>query len=256
MSLAPAWLSAHPIAHRGLHDVAQGRVENSLSAARAAMARGFGIECDVQLSGDGEAMVFHDFTLERLTQGQGRVDAMPAERLCDLCLRGGHDRVATLAEFCALVAGRVPITVEIKSRFDGDLRLAERVAQVVADYAGPLCLESFDPFVMAHLRQHRQHLRLAHVPLGMIAQAHYDDPLDEWAHLSSEERRSLAQFLHFEATQPEFLSFCVGDLPHAVAHLCRKGLGLPVTVWTVRSAAECELALKWGDQIVFEGIDP
>ncbi len=253
MSLAPAWLTARPIAHRGLHDASHGVIENTVSAARAAVERGYGIECDVQLSRDGEAVIFHDFTLERLTQGQGRVDDLSVTQLRKLKMRGCDDRITTLADFCAMVNGHVPITVEIKSRFNADPRLAERVASVVADYAGPICIESFDPFVIAHLRTHRQGLRIAHVPLGMIAQAHYDDLEDEWAHLSIDARRSLAEFLHYEATQPQFLSFGVRDLPHAVAHLCRRGLGIPVTIWTVRTAADRELALTWGDQIVFEG---
>ena len=252
MSSRPTWLTSQPIAHRGLHDRTRGIVENSRAAALAAVEQGFAIECDVQVTADGEAMVFHDFDLDRLTSASGRVDATSAGDLTKLTLASGEP-VPTLRDFCETVAGRVPIVCEIKSRFDGDMRLAERVATLVSDYAGPICLESFDPRVMAHLRHHRRRLRIPHVPLGMVAQARYDDPADEWAHLSAADRRALAQFLHFGETQPEFLSFGVGDLPHAVPLLCRSGLGLPVTVWTIRSAEERGLALQWGDQIVFEG---
>ncbi len=254
MRNAPAWLTARPIAHRGLHDRGQGAViENSSSAARAAMARGYAIECDVQLSGDGEAMVFHDFTLERLTVRQGRVDTFMAQELCALNLRGGADEIAALPGFLTLIGGATPLVCEIKSRFDGDMRLAERVAACAAAYDGPMCIESFDPQVMAHLRAHGATFGIEHVPLGMVAQADYDDEDCEWSHLDAACKRALAQFLHFERTKPDFLSFRLRDLPHAAPHLCRVGLGMPVTIWTVRSQAEREMALRHADQIVFEG---
>jgi hypothetical protein len=106
---------------------------------------------------------------------------------------------------------------------------------------------------MAHLRKHRAQLGLAHVALGMVAQAHYDGHDDEWGHLSEDEKRGLAQFLHWDETRPEFLSYSVRDLPHAVPFLCRTALGIPVTAWTVRSDDDAERAKLWADQIVFEG---
>ncbi len=250
---APDWLTARPIAHRGLHDCGAGRaVENSVSAARAAIAQAFAIECDVQLSKDGEAIVFHDFTLERLTGHTGRIDAFTAKELRSMLLRGG-DLIVTLPEFLSLIGSVTPLVCEIKSRFDGDLRLAERVAACAAAYDGPICIESFDPQVMAHLRARRTPLGIEHVPLGMVAQADYGAQDCEWSHLDAGDKRALAQFLHFTATRPDFLSYSLRDLPHAVPHLCRAGLGLPVTLWTVRSEADRAMASSHGDQIVFEG---
>jgi glycerophosphoryl diester phosphodiesterase len=217
------------------------------------MASGYAIECDVQMSGDGEAMVFHDFTLERLSAQQGRVDAFTAQHLCGLRLRGGADGIATLPAFLTLLGGATPLVCEIKSRFDGDLRLAERVAACAAAYDGPLCIESFDPQVMAHLRAHGAALGIAHVPLGMVAQADYEAKDCEWSHLDAAQKRAPAQFLHFERTRPDFLSYGLRDLPHAVPHLCRVGLGMPVTIWTVRTQEQRAMALRHGDQIVFEG---
>ena len=250
---APAWLTARPIAHRGLHQCGAGSViENSPSAARAAIALGCAIECDVQMSRDGEAVVFHDFTMERLTGHTGRVDGFTAKELRSMRLRGG-DMIATLPDFLSLIGGATPLVCEIKSRFDGDLRLAERVAACAAAYAGPICIESFDPLVMAHLRANRASLGVEHVPLGMVAQADYGASDCEWSHLDANEKRALAQFLHFERTRPDFLSYSLRDLPHAVPHLCRAGLGMPVTIWTVRTEEDRAMALSHGDQIVFEG---
>ena len=93
---APAWLTARPIAHRGLHARDTGIVENTLSAAQAAIERGFSIECDVQLSADGEAVVFHDSTLERLTASRGSIAKKTVADLAALALKGTDDRIATL----------------------------------------------------------------------------------------------------------------------------------------------------------------
>ncbi len=126
------WLIARPVAHRGLHDAAAGIIENTPSAFAAAIAANYAIECDLQISADGEAMVYHDETLDRLTEGSGRLDAMPAAELKRVPFSATADRMITLGELCDLVAGRPALFVEIKSRFDGDLRLVTRAAEVLA----------------------------------------------------------------------------------------------------------------------------
>ncbi len=250
-AVRPAWLIARPIAHRGLHDRAQGVIENSVSAARQAIAGNYAIECDVQISADGEAMVFHDATLERLCDEKGRVDAQSAASLSRIALRGSDDAITPLPRFLELIGGRVPLIVEIKSEFAEDLKLAERTACLAAAYNGPVALKSFDPGIMAHLQKNRGTLGLSHIPLGMIAEAHFDH--EEWNFLQPQEKHALANFLHWQDTQPDFLSYHVNDLPHAVPHLLRRAMGLPVMTWTVRSAEQRARAEAWADQMVFEG---
>jgi len=252
--LAPSWLTARPIAHRGLHDRQAGRIENSPSAAVAAVERGFAIECDVQLSADGEAMVFHDFRLDRLTGETGAVRDRPAAELAATKLSGGADRIPTLPAFLALIGGRVPLVVEIKSAFDGDMRLARRTAEIVAGSDAPVAIKSFDPDVIAWLRQNRAPLGLAATPLGIVAEAAYTH--GEWAKLPAAKQVELANFLHFDRSRPDFLSWSVRDLPHPTPFLCRAGLGLPVMSWTVRTPEQRALAAQWADQIVFEGFEP
>ena len=250
--MTPDWLVARPIAHRGLHNAAAGRVENSLGAARAAVEAGYAIECDVQRSADGEAVVFHDFTLDRLTAGSGAVVALEAAALQQTPYRVGGERIVAFSAFLAEIGGRAPVICEIKSAFDGDMRLAERAARVAAAAGGPVALKSFDPAVVAHLRTRRAALGIVDVPLGVIAQASYEDPRDEWAHLDAARKRALAQFLHWDETRPDFISYRRNDLPHAAPHLCRNALGLPVMTWTVRDAETAARARLFADQIVFE----
>lgn len=251
---APDWLTARPIAHRGLHDQTAGRIENSPSAALAAVERGFAIECDVQLTADQEAVVFHDFMLNRLTDEIGPVLAKTAAELTSLRLNGAQDRIPTLAAFLDLVGGRVPLVVEIKSAFNGDLRLARRVAEIISGRSEPIALKSFDPDVIAFLRAGRAALGLAAIPLGVVAEARYEE--GEWAILTPERRLELSQMLHFDRSRPDFLSWRVGDLPHATPFLCRAGMGLPVMSWTVRTAEQRAVAARWADQMVFEGFVP
>jgi glycerophosphoryl diester phosphodiesterase len=135
-----------------LHEAASGVVENTASAFRAAVAANYAIECDLQLSADGEAMVYHDFALGRLTEGLDRLDAMPAAALKRIAFKATADRMQTLGELCDLVADRVTLALELKSRFDGDHQLAARTAAVLAGYSGRVVVMSFDPGPIAVLR--------------------------------------------------------------------------------------------------------
>ena len=247
-----AWLVERPIAHRGLHDRLGGIAENSLSAARAAIAKGYAIECDIQRSADGEAMVFHDASLERLTGRSGDVGDEPAVVLNGMALRGTSDVIPTLRQLLDLIEGRVPLICEIKSTFQADGRLADRALEVARDYRGPLAFKSFDPFVLSQLRAASE--PAFGRPCGIVAEASYDDP--EWRHLASERKRDLAALSHWPETRPDFVSYNVRDLPHAAATLCRFGLGIPVVTWTVRTAEQVDRAARWADQMVFEGLAP
>jgi glycerophosphoryl diester phosphodiesterase len=247
---APDWLTARPIAHRGLHSKRSGLVENTPAAAAAALGKDYAIECDVQRTKDGEAVVFHDFTLDRLMRAEGRVDAFSAHELGQLTYQNCDQRIVSLAEFLASIGGRTPVVVEIKSRYDGDMRLADRAIAAVAAYAGPVCLKSFDPAVLVHMRGAG-----ARCPLGLVAQARYDSG-EEWEGLPQDRRASFADLTDFPLARPDFLSWNHGDLPHAVPMLCRTAIGMPVMTWTVRSREALVLGKLWADQIIFEDFEP
>jgi glycerophosphoryl diester phosphodiesterase len=243
------WLIARPVAHRGLHDVASGVIENTPSAFAAAVAGNYAIECDLQLSADGEAMVFHDDTLERLTEGIGRVDALAASALKRVAFRATSDHMITLGELCELVAGRVTLVIEVKSHFDGDRRLIKRAAVVLTGYHGPVALMSFDPGPMAALRALAPGLTR-----GIVAERHYRHR--EWDHLSTRAKRALAYFSHALQTRPQFIAYSVKDLPSAVPLVARRVLQLPLLTWTVRTAEDRERAGRYADQMIFESFRP
>ena len=246
---APGWLVARPIAHRGLHDRASGLVENTIGAARGAIVHGFAIECDVQLTSDLDAVVFHDFTLDRLTTATGRVADRTSAELGALDVRDTTDRVPTLSAFLAAIDGRVPLILEIKSAFDGDLRLARRTAEVVRAYPGPVALKSFYPDIVAALRD----LTPDH-PRGIVGESRYEHA--EWQVLPAARRHAMANLLHYPDSRPDFVSWQVMDLQSAAPFLCRNAVGLPLMTWTVRTPDQRALAAAGADQMVFEGFVP
>ncbi len=247
-------LLSRPIAHRGLHNAASGVIENSRSAARAAIAANYAIECDIQTTQDGAAVVFHDEDLSRLTDLTGSVRDRSLATLQRQRLRGTMETIPSLTDFLTTIDGRVPLVIELKSAFDGDLRILQAVAAALEAYRGIVVIESFDPSLIGRLRIDATEWGMAHIPLGIVAQANYDE--EDWPQLSSDQRREMTHFLHYPQTLPDFISWNVADLPHAIPFLARRELRLPVTTWTVRSLDQERQARQWADQIVFEGFAP
>jgi len=243
---APGWLTARPFAHRGLHDAAAGVIENTATAFQAAIDGAYGIECDVQVSADGEAMVYHDEALGRLTEGEARLATLTAAELKAVRFQATGDRMLTLGELCNLVAGRAALLVEVKSGFDGDTRLARRCAEVLGGYKGPAAAMSFDPAVVTALR------RMAPALIrGIVAEGRFD-----WDELSRLQRWRLAHLLHGGSTRPHFVAYAVRDLPAAAPLVARWLFGRPLLAWTVRGSEERQRAARWADQIIFEGWRP
>ena len=241
-----------PIAHRGLHNRAAGIIENSAAAFEAAIGAGYHIECDLQLSSDGEPIVFHDDDLERLTGRKGPVGGLTALELTGLPLLGsaGGDCPQKFGDMLAQVAGRTLLQVELKHQQTKDATetLARRAAEAIATYAGPLVVESFDPNLLTAIRRYGYRGRL-----GIISYR-YDQP--EWeGDMSAGEKFVLRHLLHFPWTRFDFMSLHEEALDLPAARVFR-AIGKAVTCWTIRSPAAARNALAAGaDQIVFEGFD-
>ncbi len=244
-----AWLTARPLAHRGLHDASAGVIENTASAFSAAIAGGYGMETDLQISSDGEAMVHHDDALGRLTMGVGRLADMTAAGIKRVRFKASAERILSLGELCDLVGGRAPLVLELKSHFDSDRRLAQRVTDVLAAYRGPVAVMSFDPAVIEVVRWIAPHLTR-----GIVAERHYSH--HEWDRFSDTEKRRMALLLHVNRTRPHFIAYVVKDLPAVAPLIARLVFRLPLLTWTVRSASDRVCAARWADQIIFEGIRP
>ena len=225
--LAPApdaarveWLRGVIYAHRGLHG--QGRVENSPGAFAAALAAGLGSECDVQRTSDGRAVVFHDWDLDRLTGEQGPVAARTAAELTRVGLGGADETIPAMCDLLALVAGRVPLLIELKSRKERSVvPLCRAVLRDLEGYRGPHAVMSFDPRVGQWFAA-----RSPDTVRGLVVSEANARTFGGMV------RRHLALW----RSRPDFLAYDVRDLPSrfAAAHRAR---GLPVLTWTVSTSA-------------------
>ena len=237
------WLTACPIAHRGLHD--DTRPENSLAAFRAAIEIGYPIELDVHMTRESEIVVVHDENLKRVTGADVKISDCSPQLWHSLTLCGTREHIPTLQEVLDLVAGRVGLVIEIKKdacRRIGDL---ERILiRQLRSYDGPFVIKSFDPFVVRYMRRH--------APEMTVGQLSYDfsDKKGHWILKFFMRNVRVAAFNH-----AQFISYGVHSLPNrAVARLRQKGL--PVLCWTIRSQAEADAAAPYADNIIFEGFQP
>ena len=243
----PAAFLTTPIAHRAYHRRSDGRPENSPPAMRAAIAAGYGIECDLQLTKDGHALVFHDEWLERLTTATGFVKDKTLAEMRAIGLKDCAEPAPTLAETLTLVAGRVPLLIEIKDQTDTmsdtDGRLEAATAAALQGYTGPVALMSFNPHSVAHLA------RLApHIPRGLTTAA-YDHA--GWAPLSPARCDELREIPDYDRTLSSFISHEAADLARpSVAEL--KAKGATILTWTIRTPAEEAQARQVAQNITFE----
>lgn len=236
-----------PLAHRALHDVTDGRPENSRAAIRAAIAAGYGIEIDVQLSADDAAMVFHDYALERLTVGKGAVRLCTAGQLSSIALTGGDEGIPTLPEILKLVDGQVPLLIELKDQ-DGGMGpkigpLEVATANALKGYGGNVAVMSFNPHAVARMAK-----LVPDVPRGLVTSAYrYAD----WP-LPKETCDHLRDIPDYDRVSACFISHEVDDLARPrVTGL--KSRGAMICCWTVRSAEQEAKARTIADNITFEG---
>lgn len=232
-----SWLTERPIAHRGFHDMNKTRWENTLSAFDAAIARGYAIECDVHLSSDRVPVVIHDDSLQRLAGRDGFVWQRTAAELGTMKVGGTDDHFPTLQETLDLVAGKVPLVVELKGIPGHDQWLVEAVGNVLKRYKGKVAVMSFDHWLIRDFARY-----MPGIPGGLTAYGR-DNQLIE-AHFS------------MLAHDIAFTSYAAGDLPNPFVSFVRDRLKMPVITWTIRDQPAIDLTFQHADQMTFEGFEP
>jgi glycerophosphoryl diester phosphodiesterase len=240
-----------PIAHRGLHDAASSRIENTAPAFQAAIDKGYGIECDLQAAADGTPMVFHDDTLDRLLDASGPLAALSPAQLARLRYKGQDVAISTFAGLLAQIGGRVPLLVEVKASGPAPhAGFLESIAKQARAYRGPLALMSFDRAIVATLGE-----LAAGVPRGLVVGSHQlmaRTPSERDATASPAVARLLK-------TAPDGVAFFAVDvrlLPGAAASLARNRLNFVLFAWTVRTVKQRAAAARWADAPIFEGYEP
>ncbi|SEW39358.1 Glycerophosphoryl diester phosphodiesterase [Cognatiyoonia koreensis] len=244
----PSSFLARPFAHRGLHDVTAGRAENSPGAFAAAIGHGYGIELDLQLSKDGQAMVFHDYDLERLAGIRGAVAQKTALELSAIALLHDGDAIPTLSDVLAQVSGQVPLLIEIKDQ-DGGMgpnvgKLEMATANLLRDYQGDVAVMSFNPHSVAAMRE-----LLPDTPRGLTTCRY---KRKDWPTLKKLVRHGLRKIPNFADVDASFISHDRKDLDRGYVRRVKKA-GYPVLTWTIKSPAQEAEARKIADNITFEG---
>jgi glycerophosphoryl diester phosphodiesterase len=241
-----------PMAHRGLHVAAKGIIENTALAFQAAIAKGYGIECDLQSAADGTPFVFHDATLDRLMDATGPVAARSPANLATLHYKDQKTRILSFAEFLSLVAGRVPMLVEVKNA-GGPPRAGflEKIAEQAAAYAGPIALMSFDAAFVASLG------KLAPtIPRGLITGVEQLPSGWQAMPAGADKQAALDALLGAAPDGVAFHAVDVKMLPEAAAWMARRPVRLPLFSWTIRTPAQREVAARWADAPIFETYEP
>lgn len=237
------WLTAQPFAHRGLHDASHGIPENSLAAFRLAVEKNVGIEMDVMLTLDGDAVVFHDETTERLTGQPGTVARMTARRLENMTLLNSTQHIPTLHAALGEIAGRVPVLIEVKSDPQARRPLCSAVRRTLEGYRGPVAVMSFDPEVPRWFAAHAPA-----IARGMVMTTHGKSRYGLLLH------HSWAQRWAARYAKAQFIAYDLKSLPSRFVQWARRQ-GLPVLTWTVRGEAAAALAHAHTDNIIFELTD-
>lgn len=232
-------------AHRGLHS--EGIPENSMAAFRAALDHGYGIEFDLHLLKDGNLAVIHDSLLKRTTGAEGHIEDLTTEDLKNYPLEGTDETIPTFRQLLDLYAGKAPLIVELKPANGNHAALTEAACEMLKDYPGVYCMESFDPRCVYWLKKNRPQ-----IIRGQLAENFFrsDSSLPVW--LKFVLTFSLSHFL----TRPDFTAYKYADRKNLSTLICRKLYGIQGVSWTLRTKAEYDTALKEGWLPIFENFIP
>ncbi len=240
-----------PIAHRGLHDYNNGIIENSSSAFEAAISSRYAIECDLQFTKDEKAVVFHDETLERLTNIQGKISDISSKQATNITLKNSanNDKIQSLTQMLKQINGRETLVLELKMQTDGRNDLfAKAVAHDLKNYHGSVAIISFVPEILISVKKYG-----FRGSIGIIVERFIHEKAQQL--LTKKQRFYLRHLLHYPKTKFDFVDADHNALDLPAVKLFR-ALGFPIMTWTIKSQVEADEALKWCDQITFEGFIP
>jgi glycerophosphoryl diester phosphodiesterase len=202
-----------------------------MAAFRAALDLGAGIECDVRLSGDGEVMIFHDHDLRRLCASALTVEATPAAVLADQRLFDSEEHIPRLSNLLDLIAGTVPLLIELKCRGGNAGKLAQAVTRELADYPGPASVMSFEPKATRWFARHAPQMRR-----GLVI---------------SERASAFDRWRGITLGHPDFLAVDRAALGRSWVAKARQHHWL--YCWTIRSPEQRETAEIHADALIWEG---
>lgn len=233
-------------AHRGLHD--HSKPENSMAAFRSALQHGYGIELDVHLLKDGNLAVIHDANLKRTTGREGYIEDLETQDLWQYPLEGSAQVIPTFKEVLDLYDGKAPLIVELKVERNNQAQLCEAVCNMLDNYKGLYCLESFDPRAVYWLRKNRPDLIRGQLTENFFKSRSSILP---W-YLKLCLTCQLFNFL----TRPDFVAYKFADRKRLSNTLIKKLWGAGRVTWTITNREDFATAKKEGWIPIFEGFMP
>ena len=240
MDLFKTWLVETPIAHRGLHD--ETSPENSLSAFKKAIEKGYAIELDVHQISDGTVVVFHDESLSRMTGNDGYLKFLTKNDLPMLYLNGTKETIPTLEQVLSLINGEVPVLIEIKNT--GKVgSLEQAVIDILKKYKGQYAVQSFNPYSLGYFYQHAPE-----IIRGQLS-GYFKDTKMSFMTKFVLKRMMLIK----KVSYANFISYEEETLPNRFVKKFKK---LPLLAWTVKSQEEYMRVVKYCDNVIFEGFEP
>lgn len=234
------WLLSRPIAHRGFHNLHF--PENSLASFEEAISRNLAIELDVHLLKDGEVVVFHDETLDRMTGIKGKISSCDVQMISKVKLGSSNERIPLLRDVFSLVAGRVPIILEIKN-IDYNGVLEDRICELVKNYEGHVAIQSFNPFSLSHCRR-----LLPEVPRGMLTARSYEG-------VNFFKTILLNTYALLPKVRPSYVGHHFDHMDMLPLTGIRKNQLLPILAWTIKSESDWHKTRPFCDNIIFEGFE-
>lgn len=243
-----SWMKEYDYAHRGLYDNEEGIPENSLLAFGAAVEQGYGIELDVQMTRDGKLAVVHDYALHRLCGNSCQVENMSLKELQSYELFGTKEKIPSLEEVLEFVDGRVPLIIELKP-IGGNIRqITKRTVEVLDEYKGLFCIQSFEPRILIWLKHYRPDwIR------GQLTEYYIRDGDETIEHM---EDFCLHHSLLNVVTRPDYLAYNTEDRDCLTLRLCRKFFDAVEVDWTIRDKEQYEMVKNDGAVVIFEGFQP
>jgi glycerophosphoryl diester phosphodiesterase len=238
------WLLVNPVAHRGFHDNASDFPENSVAAFERAIKSEYPIELDVRLLKDSEVVVFHDKSLERMTKQVGLIKNFASEQIRQIKLLESKQTIPLLSEVLDVVAGQVPLIIEVKNEDHRVGPLESALWQRLSSYGGKYAVVSFNPFTLKWFRK-----SAPEVIRGQLSSDFHGEDLPIYTKFLL---RNL--FMNF-VSKPDFILYDIRCLPYWAATRAKKK-GFPLLVWTARTQEDHEKAQKFGDNLIFEGYQP
>lgn len=232
-------------AHRGLHDNAGDAPENTLAAFRRAVEHGYGMELDVQLTKDGQVVVAHDFNISRICGVDADIDTLTYEELQQYPVFDSEERIPLFRDVLELVDGRAPLIVEIKYK-NSQSKICQKAQEILREYEGYYCVESFHPQAVYWYRTHEPHL--CRGQLSSNFQKHDGQHAPVYYIM----RHLLTNFL----TAPDFIAYDCRDYRAVSKNICRRLYRCPAVAWTVKSQEQLDEIREAYDYFIFEGFIP